>query len=56
MTTLSRRDEFALRIAEATIQADAVFKGHRTYEDMCVMSIKIADAMLAKLDEKEKVG
>ena len=56
MTTLSRRDEFALRIAEAMLRLPGIVThdgDYLTIEGAIYDSaINGADAMLAKLDEE----
>lgn len=50
LTTLSRRDEFAIRIA-ATVISTAL--GQMTADEVASATVLLTDAMLAKLDEKE---
>lgn len=56
-TTLSRRDEFALRIACCLIGASSTFlpkdKKEMSLRDYCLYGISAADTMIDRLDEVE---
>ena len=56
-TELSRRDEFALRLAEGLLSGDVKIKKNDSktelmgVKSMCLYAVELADAMIAKLDE-----